>query len=294
LIWCIFAILAGFFVSLSDALNKKYLSSLDYHYMVIARTLGSLPFLFPLFLFLTYKYNGLTYFSSPFITNVFLLLLLEIIATILYMKGIKLSPLSLTIPFLSFTPVFIILTGYLLLGEKVSKEGTLGIILVVVGSYCINLPSIKEGVFAPIKAIKKERGSFLLLQVAFIYSITSVLGKGGIILSDPLWFASFYFSILGITSTLAIKILYPIKLWEFIKKHYNSILLVGLTQGLMCYSHMIALSKMETAYMIALKRTSILFALILGYFVFKEKHVLIRLFAVTLMLAGIFIITFLR
>jgi drug/metabolite transporter (DMT)-like permease len=294
LIWCIFAILAGFFVSLSDALNKKYLSSLDYPYMVIARTLGSFPFLFPVFLFLTYKYNGLNYFSFPFITDVSLLLLLEILATILYMKGIKLSPLSLTIPFLSFTPVFIILTGYLILGEKVSKEGTFGIILVVIGSYCINLPSIKEGFLAPIKAIKKEKGSFLLLQVAFIYSITSVLGKKGIILSNPIWFASFYFSILGITSTLIIKIFYPIKLWEFIKKHYNSILLVGLTQGLMCYSHMIALSQIETAYMIALKRTSILFAVILGYFMFKEKYILIRLFAVILMLTGIFIITFLR
>jgi drug/metabolite transporter (DMT)-like permease len=57
---------------------------------------------------------------------------------------------------------------------------------------------------------------------------------------------------------------------------------------------MIALSQIETAYMIALKRTSILFAVIFGYFIFKEKHILIRLFAVILMLAGIFIITFLR
>ena len=294
LIWCLFAVLAGFFVALSDALNKKYLSSLGYPYMVIARTLGSLPFLFPVFLFLTHHYNGLSYFSFQFVSNVFLLLLLEITATILYMKGIKVSPLSLTIPFLSFTPIFIILTGYLLLGEKISEKGTLGIILVVTGSYCINLPSIKEGVLAPIKAIKKEKGSFLLFQVAFIYSITSVLGKKGILLSNPLWFAGFYFSILGIVSTFVIKIFYKIKLWEFIKIHYKPILLIGLTQALMCYCHMIALNQIETAYMIALKRTSILFAVILGYFIFKEKHVLVRLFAVILMFAGIFIITFLR
>ncbi|PMP67478.1 MAG: EamA family transporter [Thermodesulfobacterium geofontis] len=294
MVWCIFAILSGFFVALSDALNKKYLSSLGHSYMVVARTLGSFPFLFPIFLLLTYQYKGLNFFSFHFIINISVLLILEIIATILYMKGIKLSPLSLTIPFLSFTPVFIILTGYLLLGEKISIEGFLGIVLVVIGSYCINLPSIKMGILAPIKSIKKERGSFLLLQVAFIYSITSVLGKKGIILSNPLWFASFYFSILGIASTFVIKILYRIKLWDFIKNHYNSILLVGLIQALMCYFHMIALSQIETAYMIALKRTSILFAVILGYFIFKETHILVRLFAVVLMLAGIFTITFLR
>jgi len=294
MVWCVFAILSGFFVALSDALNKKYLSSFEHPYMVVARTLGSFPFLFPIFLFLTYKYNGVNYFSSQFVSNVSLLLFLEITATILYMKGIRLSPLSLTIPFLSFTPVFIMLTGYILLGEKISENGAIGITLVFLGSYCINLPSVKEGFLAPIKAIKKEKGSFLLLQVALIYSITSVLGKKGILLSNPLWFASFYFSILGIASTLSMKILYRIKLCEFVKTNFKPILLIGLTQALMCYFHMIALSKIETAYMIALKRTSILFAVILGYFMFKESYILIRLFAVVLMLFGIFIITFLR
>ncbi len=294
MIWCVFAILSGFFVALSDALNKKYLSSFGHPYMVVARTLGSFPFLFPIFLFLTYKYNGLSYFSLQFASTVSILLTLEITATILYMKGIKLSPLSLTLPFLSFTPVFIILTGYLILGEKISEKGALGIILVVMGSYCINLPALKDGFLSPVKAIKKEKGSLLLLQVAFIYSITSVLGKKGLLLTNPLWFASFYFSILGIVSTLSMKVLYRIKILPFIKTNLKYILIVGLTQALMCYFHMIALSQIQTAYMIALKRTSILFAVLLGYFMFKETYILVRLFAVLLMLFGIFVITFLR
>lgn len=293
MVWYLSAILAGFFVALSDALNKKYLSFLGYPYMIIARTLGSLPFLFPIFLILTYYYRGFDYFNLPFFSNVSLLLFLEIIATILYMKGIKVSPLSLTLPFLSFTPIFIIFTGYFFLGEKISQEGILGIILVVTGSYFINLPSIKEGILAPIKAVKKEKGSFLLFQVAFIYSITSVLGKKGILFSNPLWFAGFYFSILGIITTLVVKILYKIKLWEFIKFYYKPILLVGLTQAFMCYFHMISLSHVETAYMIALKRTSILFAVILGYFILRESYILVRLFAALLMFLGILVITFL-
>ncbi len=294
MIWYGFAILAGFLVSLSDALNKKYLSHLNYPYMTIARTFGSLPFVLPIFLYLTLKYQAYQYFNYTFLFNLSLLLALEIIATLLYMKGIEISPLSLTLPFLSFTPVFVIFTGYIILGEKITLEGALGIILVVIGSYCINLPSIKEGLTGPIKAIKKEKGSFLLLQVALIYSITSVLGKKGLLLSNPLWFASFYFSILAFLTTLIVKIFYPVNLLSFIKKYYKPTLLVGLTQGLMYYAHMIALSHLETAYMITLKRTSIFFAVILGYFLFKEAYILIRFFAVFLMLAGIFIITFLN
>ncbi len=291
MVYFLFAILAGFFVALSDALNKKFLSSLGSPYMVIARTLGSLPFLFPLFIYLTLKHNCFFYFSSNFVFTVSILLILEIIATLLYMKGIQISPLSLSLPFLSFTPIFIILTGYILLGEKISKLGALGIFLIVLGSYCINLPSIKEGWLSPIKAIKKEKGSLLLLKVAFIYSITSVLGKKELLLTDPVWFASFYFSLLGVFATLVIKIFYKIKILDFIKKHKNAILLVGGTQALMCFCHMIALSHIETAYMIALKRTSILFAVILGYLIFKESYFLIRLFSVIFMLLGILIIT---
>lgn len=294
MIWYGFAILAGFLVALSDAINKKYLSLQGYLYMTIARTTGTLPFIIPVFLYLTFKYQGYQYFDCPFLFNLSLLLILEITATLLYMKGIEISPLSLTLPFLSFTPIIIILTGYLILGEKITLKGALGIFLVLIGSYCINLPSIKEGLTGPIKAVKKEKGSFLLLQVALIYSITSVLGKKGLLLSNPLWFASFYFFILGLLTTLTIKIFYSINLLSIFKKHYKPVLLVGLIQGLMCYAHMIALSHLETAYMIALKRTSIFFAAMLGYLMFKESYIVIRFFAIILMLAGIFIITFLK
>jgi uncharacterized membrane protein len=55
---------------------------------------------------------------------------------------------------------------------------------------------------------------------------------------------------------------------------------------------MLALSLVETAYMIALKRTSILFAVILGYLFFRERYVGFRLTGALLMLLGVVIITF--
>jgi len=292
--WILFAILAGFFVALSDALNKKFLSSSGYPYMVIARTLGALPFLFPFFVYLTLSQHKFIYFTPKFILVVFVLLCLELLAALLYMRGIQVSDLSLTLPFLSFTPVLIILTGYIFLKEKISLIGASGILFIVLGSYFINLPSIKKGWLAPFKAIKKEKGSFLLLQVAFIYSITSVLGKKGLLLTDPLWFACFYFSILGVFATFGIKVIYKVSLSKFLKKHYKAIALVGFTQALMCFCHMIALSHIETAYMIALKRTSILFAVLLGYIMFRESHFILRLSSVILMLIGILIITFFK
>lgn len=291
MIWFLFAILSGFFIALSDALNKKYFSSEGFPSMLTARLLGSFPFLFPVFLYLTFFKKTFSYFTLELAFTTLILLFLEIIANILYMKGIQVSPLSLSLPFLSFTPIFIIFTGYLILGEKVSLLGSIGIAFIIMGSYTINLPIITEGLTAPIKAIFREKGSFLLLQVALIYSLTSVLGKKGLLLTDPLWFASFLFSLLGIIGSLMVKFLYSIKLFILIKNNFKAFLAVGLTHALMCIFQMIALSGIEAAYMIALKRTSILFAVILGYFFFKEKHFWIRILASSLMFVGIIFIT---
>lgn len=295
MIGVIFAILAGFLVALSDTLNKKFFSSLGYNYMMFARTAGTIPFLIPGFFYLSiFKSQVSIYLTSDLLGVTLLLLFLELIATVLYMKGIQISPLSLTLPFLSFTPVFIIVTGYLLLGEKVTFSGGLGIILIVIGSYLLNLPSLKDGILGPFKAIRSEKGSLLLLQVALIYSMTSVLGKIGLLMTDPLWFASFYFLTLGIFGTILTKVFFRLKVKEFVKKFFGSIMLVGLTQSLMCYAHMIALNFMETAYMIALKRSSILFGVFMGYLVFKESYFKIRFLAASLMFVGILIIAFLR
>jgi multidrug transporter EmrE-like cation transporter len=57
---------------------------------------------------------------------------------------------------------------------------------------------------------------------------------------------------------------------------------------------MIALSQLETAYMIALKRTSILFSVVLGYFFFKESYFGLRLVAAGLMLTGVCLIMFFK
>lgn len=292
--WIFFSILAGFFVALSDTLNKKYFGKEGYVKMTLARTIGAFPFLLPLFLYFLFIEKRTFYFTLPFIENILILLFLEIMATLFYMKAVEISPISKALPFLSFTPIFIVFTGNILLGEKISFLGFLGIIFIISGAYIINLPLLKKGMLGPMKGIWKERGSLFMLITAFIYGITSVLGKKGLLLSDPIFFASFYFSLLSLTTPLILKAIYKISLSKEILKNVRALLLVGLTQALMCYCHMIALSLIETAYMIALKRTSIIFAVILGWLFFKEKQIPLRFTAAIFMFIGILIIAFFR
>ncbi len=294
MLWIFLALLAGFFVALSDALNKRYLAQEGFIKMTLARTLGAFPFLFPLFLYFLFVKGAKLYFTPAFLTNTSILLILELTATLFYMRGIEISPLSATLPFLSFTPVFIIFTGLFILGEKVSLTGALGIFLILCGAYLIHLPRINQGPLAPFKGIWEERGGLFLLITAFIYGITSVLGKRGLLLSDPLFFAAFYFSLLSLVTPLVLKVFYRVEILVFLRKNLKGVLLVGGTQALMCLCHMLALSLVETAYMIALKRTSILFAVILGWYFFRERYIGLRLASALLMFMGILIIAFLK
>ena len=174
----------------------------------------------------------------------FVLLPLEILSIILYMKALRLSPLSLTLPFLALTPVFLIFASYFILGEKVSLRGSLGILLIASGSYTLNISKIKEGIFEPLKVITKEKGSLLMIGVALIYSITSSLGKLAIEHSSPLFFGATYFAAIVLLFT-------PIALykgrgklggpWERQRSPY-SLLLPGIFYSLMVVSHMVAMS----------------------------------------------------
>jgi drug/metabolite transporter (DMT)-like permease len=218
---------------------------------------------------------------------------LELIAMWLYMLAIRDSPLSLTLPYLAFTPVFNTLTGYLLLGETVSWRGFSGILLVVLGAWLLNLEmkhdSASLNVLAPFRAITRERGSRLMLIVAAIYSVTSVTGKAAMLQVTPGFFGPFYFVLLGIASALLFASR-DTDSWQALGRHRAAHLGIGLCMAAMVVTHFYAIAHVEVAYMVAVKRTSLLFGLLYGAWLFGETGLRKNLLAGLLMIAGVFLI----
>ena len=60
--------------------------------------------------------------------------------------------------------------------------------------------------------------------------------------------------------------------------------------AVMAYTHFLALQQVEVAYMIAVKRTSLLFGILYGALLFKETGLTRRLPAGVLMVAGVALI----
>ncbi len=104
--------------------------------------------------------------------------LLNVVANLIFLEAIRISPLSLTIPMLSLTPVFTSLLAIPLLGERPGRLDWLGIVAVVLGAFWLNLDRGGTGSGDPIwRRLGKERGSLLMVLVAALWSLALPLDK---------------------------------------------------------------------------------------------------------------------
>jgi uncharacterized membrane protein len=153
MVWFIFAFLTALFEATKDVFSKKSLKDVDEYVVAWSLPFFALPFLLPILLFTGIPPLGERFWRALVIGGT-----LYAITLILYMKAIKSSDLSITVPMLTFTPLFLLITSPLIVGEFPSIFGLIGILLVVTGSYLLNITKKSHGYFAPFKALLKEKG----------------------------------------------------------------------------------------------------------------------------------------
>ncbi len=283
--WFIFAFLTAFFKSTKDVFSKKGLKDIDEYIVAWALRFFALPFLLPLLFFIKIPVIGNQFWLALFIGGS-----LNVVTTILYMKAIKVSDLSITIPMVTLTPLFLLITSPLIIGEFPNIFGIVGILLIVMGSYMLNIKKKSQGYFAPFKALLEEKGPRLMLIVAFIWSITANFDKIGLLNSSPI----FWVIAINIFITLC---MFPIMFYKSrgkikqIPVNLHALLPIGLFSSLALICQMTAISLTLVVYVISIERTSAIISVLFGYLIFKEKGIKERLMGVTIMLIGILFIT---
>ena len=286
--WFALTLLSAFAIASADAFTKRFLAGYSGRDLVLVRFAVPALLLLPLALA-----NPLPPVPPVFWAWVAALVPLELLAAWLYATAIRDAPLHLTLPYLAFTPVFNTVTGWVLLGETVSPQGLAGILLVVAGAYTLHLHHARvrrlRSWFAPFPAILHERGSRLMLAVAAIYSLTSVMGKGAMQYATPVSFGAFYFALLGAVILAGYALYRPGRL-AVLRHRPGAHLLVGGAMAVMVVTHFLAIAQVEVAYMVAVKRTSLLFGIVYGAILFHERKVGRHLFAGAMMVAGVALI----
>jgi len=286
--WFLLALLCAVSLAAADVASKHWLSDYNARELVLVRFSLSGLLVSPLLLVQPFPVLPMEFWGW-----IALLLPLEIIALLLYVQAIRDHPLWLTLPYMAFTPVFITLTGWLLLGERVSISGFGGIFLVFTGTWLLNLaadnPEGRYPLLAPFTAILPNRGSRMMLLAAAIYSFTAVGSKAAMQYMPADLFGPFYFALLGATTLILFLVQKPETLRGLYRRPSHNVL-VALFMAVMVITHFLAIQQVEAAYMIAVKRSSMLFGIVLGAILFREQGVGTHLAGGGLMVTGVMLI----
>jgi drug/metabolite transporter (DMT)-like permease len=284
--WFFIALACAFFTACCDAVSKRIMQEADEWLTGAILLAWAAAALFPLFLWLkvkpfTWEVGGLLAVLLP----------MEILSYYLFLSAIRRSELSLTVPLLAFTPVLTIASSAVLLGERISPSGAAGIALVTGGAYLLNGDLMRQTLLAPVSALFTNPGSRRMLAVACIWSITSALGKKGVLLYDPIPFGFailvgdlIFFALISLSRLRTGRMrASPTKgLWIFFA--VGGLLMAGAE-----ITHVVAISMAPVAYMIAVKRLSLVFGVILGRIFFRE-NIRYRLIGAAVMVAGVYLL----
>ena len=284
-VWFAFAFLTAIFESFKDVLSKHNLRNFDEYLIAWSLRFFAMPFLLPLLLFIEIPRIGGSFWPALAVSGS-----INVIATVLYMRAMKNSDLSLAAPMLTFTPLFLLVTSPLIVGEFPGVLGLAGIFLIFAGSYAMNISERRRGFFAPIKSMLHKEGPRLMLFVAFLWSISSNFDKVGIENSSALfWVVSLnIFLVAAMTPLMIIKTRHTALQ---LRSNLRYIVPIGMFSALGSMAQMTAISIALVAYVISIKRTSAIISVLLGCFLFRERGLKERLTGAIIMVVGVILIT---
>src|SRR6056297_2767450 len=81
---------------------------------------------------------GLPTFEPYYFLLATISIILNLAANFLFLRAVQISPLSLTTPYLAFTPIFSAITGLIFLGQIPNIFGWLGILIILAGAFVMN------------------------------------------------------------------------------------------------------------------------------------------------------------
>jgi len=207
----------------------------------------------------------------------------------LYFRALQISPMSLCIPFLAFTPVFLIPSGYVMLGELPQPIKLLGVVLIVVGSLVMHRKLFAEGWLAPAKAVIREKGSRYMLMVSFLFSITNPLDKKLVVMSDVVTEACCY----GLGLCLSFFLMGKVQKSDFRAAARSNglwISLSGLSDAVSLLFQLASYSYIAVVITVSIKRAGIILSVLAGWLFFRERGITDNLIAASVMFCGVLIL----
>lgn len=289
LLWVPLALASAFSLAVRDTVIKELSNRGDSIFTIMA-FFGFLSALAALvFQEVTGSPDPAAFLKPEALKTLALMLPLEIIGFALYYTALTYSPITVTVPFLTFTPVAAPFFSLLFLGEAVSPAAFGGILLVALGGYTLFFRSPRD-LLLPFKSFLSEKGSVMMFLTALIYSVTSVLGRKMSLVVGADTMGGYYPLMNAVGLNLLLVLSGKLKVKE-LRSASPLLFALGVLGGaVMVLTHFSAISLTNAAYMVSVKRSSALFSFFMGVIFFKEKEWLPKLAGTAIMLTGLVLV----
>ena len=285
--WFILAFLSAIFSAFSTLAEKKSLFSLDaldFSYIIsIVTLLFSIPF----------------FIAAPLQTGIAASLILLFIKTILsagafwcVMLSMKSLELSEALPLLAVSPALVAVLAFLFIGDVLRLSDWAGIFLIVAGTYVLELKKKDPGIFSPFKNIFRSVKYLYVLTAVLLFTVTSLMDR--VLLKGyklpPYTFMAYqqlFYAVIFMAIILAKRKSHALPFKNLTGEIWILILLVAVFTVIYRFTQIAAVKLAPVALVLAVKRISVLIAIILGGRLFKESNILRRIIAAVIILAGI-------
>ena len=207
-------------------------------------------------------------------------------------KSLENGDLSLVYPIMRSSPAVVLLFSCTILGERVSPMGASGIVLVALGVYCINMRRLSWSELArPLAALRRDSATgfaFLTMLTVAAYSLVDKVAVGRM---HPVVFAFIYpWVSLALFSIYLRRVKAAGELRNEWTVHRRPILLCGFLSIFGYFLILTAFTIERVSYIVGLRQLSIVFAVLLGGQLLKEKHKAIRVGASLVIFLGAYLI----
>lgn len=287
--WFIIAILSAFLSAFAAITQKKVLFNLGALEFSFILSLVNLVFSIPFFFFIDYQ----TLTSL----NLFILFVKSVIgvaAFLCVMISLKNLEISNALPLLALTPGFVAVFAYILLGESLKSFEVIGLLFLIVGTFTLESKNLQDFIF-PFDAFKKSGYHRFVILALLLFTASSILDKLLLIRLNlsPISITAFqhvYFAVLFSIIFFIFNKKEKITFAVMKKDNLSWIALISILTIGYRYTQIVAVSLASVALVLAVKRTSVFWATVIGGKLFKDKDLLKRSIAAILILAGAILI----
>jgi bacterial/archaeal transporter family protein len=285
--WVFLSILSAFFLSFYDLFKKKMLQkehSLELLSVTFITIFIIQSALIPYYS-LDISLNSLlfTFFRS----------ILTALALILFTKALKHMEISSIAPLSNLTPKFLIILSSIFLLEKISFFQILGISLIVLGSYFLQ---VHANYLSPLKHLKLLKNKYIIYAIlsSFCLAISAVISKHVLKTLDVMTYLFYSYLFIAIFFVSATFIFYKgvkdLKNGFFKGSYIIPVIALLFIFSDWAYFVALAMPTVLVSLVIPIRRLSTLFSVLFGGALFKEHYFVHKIVSSLVILLGVFFV----